>query len=441
MFDSLFTVRSTIQRHRSAPLRSERERFLEHVSQRAIPRKNLQQYASTLLHIIRILRLKNLRAVSTDQVRAGAQLWLDERRRNGLPKNQRNPADRFVSISKQFLKFHGRLVRPRPSQPFSGKIERFEKFMRLEHGLRPASVSSYHWHASQFLKWYATLHKAFSQASLADTDAYFVHKSEKWNGRTLAEAANTLRCLFRYAHATRWCRRVNANAIKAVFPRETHGGPSPQWEDVQRLLRCEKLETRASMRVQVLITLFALYGLRTSEATNLLLKNIDWKTKTFTVRRAKNYKLQRFPIMRSFEAALKRYLEFGRPNCQSEYVIVTLHAPYRPLFVHDVAQIINKRMDHAGIKRAYGGPRYLRHACATRLLTEEMTLQEIADFLGHQDCMTVGVYAQHDLSSLGPVAAVDLCRGLRNCPKRSLAAWNRPGSAYMYLPSTYNHRE
>jgi site-specific recombinase XerD len=188
------------------------------------------------------------------------------------------------------------------------------------------------------------------------------------------------------------------------------------------------------MRAQVLITLFALYGLRTSEATSLLLKNIDWKTKSFTVRRAKNYKQQRFPIVRSLESPLKRYLEFGRPNCQNEYVIVTLHPPYRPLQVHDVAQIINKRMDHVGIKRAYGGPRYLRHACATRLLTEEMTLQEIADFLGHQDCMTVGVYAQHDVSTLNQVAAVDLCRGLRTFPKRSLAAWNRRGSVYMYLP-------
>jgi integrase/recombinase XerD len=440
MFDSLFTVRSAIQRHRSAPLRSERERFLKYVSQRAIPRKNLQQYASTLLHVVRILRLENLRAVSTDEVRAGGQLWLNERRRNGLPKNRRNPADRFASIAKQFLTLHGRLVRPRPIQLFSKKLERFEKFMRIEHGLRPATVSSYHWHASQFLKWYATLHKAFSQASLADTDTYFVHKSEKWNGRTLAAAANTLRSLFRYAHAKRWCSRVNANAIRAIFPHETNNGPTPQWEDVQRLLRCEKLETRASMRVQVLITLFALYGLRTSEVTNLLLKNIDWKTKTFTVRRAKNYKLQQFPIVRSLESALKRYLELGRPHCKSEYVIVTLHAPYRPLQVHDVAQIINKRMDHVGIKRVYGGPRYLRHACATRLLNEEMTLQEIADFLGHQDCMTVGVYAQHDLSALNQVAAVDLCRGLRNFPKRSLAAWDRPGSTYLYLPSAKDYR-
>jgi len=438
MFDSLFIVRSAVVRHKSAPLRYERERFLEHVSQRAIPRKNLQQYASTLLHIIRILRLKNLRTVSTDEVTAAALLWLNERRRKVLPKNQRNLVDRFASISKQFLKFHDRLVRPRPVQPFSKNLERFEKFMRLEHGLRPASVSSYYWHASQFLKWYATLHKAFSQAALADIDAYFLHKSEKWNGRTLAEAANILRCLFRYAYAKRWCRRVNANAIKAVFPRETYTGPSPQWDDVQRLLRCDKLETRASMRAQVLITLFALYGLRTSEATGLLSKNIDWKTKTFTVRRAKNYALQRFPIVRSFESALKKYLEFGRPNCRSEYVIVTLHSPYRPLRVHDVAQIINKRMDHVGIKRAYGGPRYLRHACATRLLTEEMTLQEIADFLGHQDCMTVGVYAQHHLSSLNQVVSVDLCRGFRTFPKRSLSSWNRPDSAYMYLPSTNN---
>ena len=440
MFDSLFVIQSAVKRHRCAPLRCERERFLEYVKQRGIPRKALQQYASTLLAAIRVLRLKHLRAVGIDQVEKGAQLWLKERRLKGDTKDHKNVVYRFASVSKQFLKFHGCLTRPRSNQPFLKRLEYFETFMRLEHGLRPASVASYHWHVAQFLSWYATLNKEFSKVALTDIDAYFVTKSKTWNWRTLATAANSVRYFFKYARTKKWCRKITPEAIKAVFPHNARSAPIPQWETIQRLLRHEKLETRASMRVQVLIALFALYGLRTSEATNLRLRDINWKTKTFTVRRAKNYKLQSFPIVRSLELPLRRYLKLGRPNCNSEFVIVTLHPPYRPLQVHDVAQIINQRMDRVGIRRTYGGARYLRHACASRLLHEEMTLQEIADFLGHQDCMTVGVYAQHDVSSLALVAVVDLCRGLRYFPRRSLAAWNRPGSAYLYLPPVTGHR-
>jgi len=255
-----------------------------------------------------------------------------------------------------------------------------------------------------------------------------------WNANTLMEAANVLRCFFRYSRTVRWCRRVNADAIKAGHAREPHSAPGPDWQDVRRLLRCEKQDTPASMRAHVLILLYALYGLRTSEAIGLLLRNIDWRTRTFTIRRAKNYKLQSFPILSSFELALKKYLKFGRPNCQSEFAIVTLHPPYRPMRVGGIAHIINNRMKLLGIKTVYGGPRALRHACATRLLTEKMSLQAIADFLGHQDCMTVGIYAKHDLKSLTPVAAVDLCRGLRNFPKRSVASWNSSDFSYLYLP-------
>jgi len=434
MFDTLFVIQSAVERHECAPLRREREHFLEYVKQRGIPQKALQQYASTLLAAIRILRLKDLRAVGIDQVEKGAQLWLKERRLKGYAKNHKNVVYRFASVLKQFLKFHGCLIRPRSNQPFLKRLGHFETFMRLEHGLRPASVASYRWHVAQFLSWYATLNKEFSKVALTDIDTYFVTKSKTWNWRTLATGANSIRYFFKYARTKKWCPKITPEAIKAVFPHNTRSAPIPEWETIQRLLRHEKLETRASMRVQVLIALFALYGLLTSEATNLRLRDIDWKTKTFTVRRAKNYKLQSFPIVRSLELPLRRYLKLGRPNCKSEYVIVTLHPPYRPLQVHDVAHIINQRMDRVGIRRSYGGARYLRHACANRLLSEEMTLQEIADFLGHQDCMTVGVYAQHDISSLVPVAAVDLCRGLRYFPRRSLAAWNRPGSTYIYLP-------
>jgi len=274
MFDTLFVIQSAVERHQCAPLRRERERFLEYVKQRGIPHKALQQYASTLLAAVRILRLKDLCAVGVDQVEKGAQLWLKERRLKGYTKDHKNVVYRFASVSKQFLKFHACLVRPRPNQPFFKMRGLFEKCMKVEHGLRPASIASYQWHVGQFLNWYATLNKEFSKVALTDIDAYFVAKSKTWNWRTLATGANSIRYFFKYARTKKWCPKINPEAIKAVFPHNARSAPIPEWETIQRLLRHEKLETRASMRAQVLIALFALYGLRTSEATNLRLRDI-----------------------------------------------------------------------------------------------------------------------------------------------------------------------
>jgi integrase/recombinase XerD len=54
------------------------------------------------------------------------------------------------------------------------------------------------------------------------------------------------------------------------------------------------------------------------------------------------------------------------------------------------------------------GPHSLRHACATRLLKKGASLKEIADFLGHRNIKSVGIYARYDTRSLRKVAAFSL---------------------------------
>jgi site-specific recombinase XerD len=66
-------------------------------------------------------------------------------------------------------------------------------------------------------------------------------------------------------------------------------------------------------------------------------------------------------------------------------------------------------MTGLGIRSAQMGPHSLRRACATELLRQGASPREIADFLGHRDCQSVGIYAKFDMHSLCKVAALDLC--------------------------------
>ncbi len=50
----------------------------------------------------------------------------------------------------------------------------------------------------------------------------------------------------------------------------------------------------------------------------------------------------------------------------------------------------------------------LRHACATHLLAQGMSIKEIADHLGHQSPQTTRVYAKVDLAALRTVADFNL---------------------------------
>jgi integrase len=54
------------------------------------------------------------------------------------------------------------------------------------------------------------------------------------------------------------------------------------------------------------------------------------------------------------------------------------------------------------------GPHAFRHACATHLLQEGLSLTEIGDHLGHRHLDTTRVYAKVDLAGLRQVADLDL---------------------------------
>jgi len=71
-------------------------------------------------------------------------------------------------------------------------------------------------------------------------------------------------------------------------------------------------------------------------------------------------------------------------------------------------QIVSRRMRQLGIESEHLGPHSLRHACATRLLSKGASLQEIADFLGHRNIKSIGIYARYDTRSLRKVAAFSL---------------------------------
>jgi integrase/recombinase XerD len=232
MFESLFTFRLAIHRHQSAPLRLEREQFLEHLRRQGLSDGNLRQCANKLVYIVHFLRLRELRSIGIDEIKHSAELWL--KKRVFYRTNTFNPCAiyQFTGIAKHFLKFHRKLIEPpKPPQPFPDKLDRFVDFLTVEKGLRPETIKAQRWHASQFLKWYATHHKKFSAACLKDTDSYMLERSEKWTGWTLREAAHVLRNFFRYARSKHWCRRVPAEAIKGPFLRKSDAPFGPSWFD------------------------------------------------------------------------------------------------------------------------------------------------------------------------------------------------------------------
>ena len=70
--------------------------------------------------------------------------------------------------------------------------------------------------------------------------------------------------------------------------------------------------------------------------------------------------------------------------------------------------MVSQRLHALGLSLPHYGPHILRHACATHLLEQGLSLKEIGDHLGHQNADATRLYAKVDLVGLRQVGDFDL---------------------------------
>lgn len=118
MLDQIYTRKEYLRRHLGAPLLKEREEFLSHLSQLGTDRIPMQNMASWLLRIIKILKLKRLRNVHMSEI-AKAARRLAQHKPSKRTTRGRPVAQLFTYAATKWLRFHGKLKLPaRPPSPF-----------------------------------------------------------------------------------------------------------------------------------------------------------------------------------------------------------------------------------------------------------------------------------------------------------------------------------
>jgi len=225
---------------------------------------------------------------------------------------------------------------------------------------------------------------------------------------SIAHHVAALRAFFRYAYSRGWCREglpiIDAPRIYRLesLPR------GPSWNDVQRLLASCAGDTPTEIRDRAMLLVLAIYGLRSAEVRALRVDDIDWERETIRIRRSKQLKTQHYPLVHEVGAAIVRYLREVRPKCKHREVFLTRIQPYRALTGAALGFRVRSRLRQMGTVLPSSGAHALRHACATHLLAEGVSLKEIADHLGHVSLEATQVYAKVDLLALREVSDLPL---------------------------------
>jgi integrase/recombinase XerD len=413
MFDQLFTSSRAVDRYSSGPLFEERLRYLAHCAAQGSTRRSLRLIAQHQLSFVEYLHLQRADSISVEQIHAAADLWVE---RQPQPHTH-NAADyrwarwRFISDARQWLSFLGRLrTTAVPRRPYTELIEGFRDYMVREKGLSQHTIRTRCWHLAQFLDRFWEQHQSLNEVTIADIDAALARKGDQdgYARTSIQNYANTLRAFFRYAEQCGWCRPGLAAAIMSPRLFADEGLPKgPAWSDVQRLLANTEGDQPKNIRDRAIIMLFAVYGMRVGEVRGLKLEDLDWEKELLYLTRPKPRRRQPYPLSHTVGKAILRYLQEVRPRISRREVFLTLKAPFQPLSSGSLHDLVSDRLRALGVSVPHYGPHSLRHACATRLLAEGLSIKEIGDHLGHRKADTTRVYAKVDLTGLRRVAEFD----------------------------------
>ena len=414
MFDQLFKDPHALARQRNGPLAEERRRYLTHCAEQQMAPKTLLDIATYLFVVATALRLAERPGdfITPDEIKCAADRWVGRHSHQPSPRTVSSAWRKFTRNAMRWLSFLCRLQTPAPAtRPYADLITRFADYMHQERGLSPRTIDCRCRAIHDFL---ARLDKAglrLDTLTVAQVDDILARKvrEDGYARVTVRTYVYRLRAFFRFAERCACCRSGLAAAIMSprVFRDETIPA-GPCWEDVQRLLATTEGSRPSDIRARAALMLLAVYGLRAGELAGLRLEDFDWERELLTVAHGKRQRPRTYPLCRSVGDAVLRYLREARPRSARREVFLNLRAPFGPLSSGNLGHLVRQRLRALGVTLPHYGPHTLRHACATHLLQQGLSLKEIGDHLGHHSSETTRRYAKVDLVGLRTVADLDL---------------------------------
>lgn len=409
MLKNIFQDPDVLARHKDAPFIEERERYLEHKANKGYAQTTLIGFARELYWVAKEFECYEpiTWGISSEEIKEVADKFSAKQLPFGKTQYKKWARRFFIRVTTDWFRFLECLNEPVKTPAwYASLIEDFAAFMECEQGLSLKTIHNKCWQVERFLSWYEPQRDKILSIKIKDVDNFLKsYGSERWSRSSLARSVSALRSFFRYAAMRNWCDARIAELIQG--PRLfTQGGlPSgPSWEDVTRLLDSMNTKQPSGIRNRVIIMLFAIYGMRSSEVLNLKLEDIDWEHSRISITRTKQRRSQIYPLIPVVGNALIHYLQTVRPRCLQREVFLTLLAPFKPLTNRTLYMAVKRQMAKTGISSLHRGPHSLRHACATHLVSEGLSLKEIGDHLGHRNLNNTRIYAKVDLPNLRKVA-------------------------------------
>jgi site-specific recombinase XerD len=195
---------------------------------------------------------------------------------------------------------------------------------------------------------------------------------------TIARRLAAVRSLLRY---TLGAARVPAAVAGPRRPRRLPDAPKP--DEVDGILEALSGDGPLALRNRALVELVYSAGLRSREAIDLDLADVEFDQELLHIR-GKGGKERTVPLGEEAALWLARYVREARPELA--------RGAENALFL----SARGRRLDTSTLRRLVPHPHRLRHAFATHLLEGGADLRVIQELLGHSSLSTTQVYSHVD---------------------------------------------
>jgi len=261
-------------------------------------------------------------------------------------------------------------------------VERFLATPDLSEATRRA----YRVDVEEFARWLLAGGASLADVDAATLSAYAAELGAARPGRrprklaraTIARKLAAVRALLRYALGP---GRVSDAKLG---PRRARRLPETlKAEEIEAVLEAVLGDGPLALRNRALLELVYSAGLRSREAVDLDLGDVDFEQEAVHVR-GKGGKERVVPLGEEAAYRLRRYLEEARPGLA--------RGAENALFLSTRGH----RLDTSTLRRLLPNPHRLRHAFATHLLEGGADLRVIQELLGHSSLSTTQVYSHVD---------------------------------------------
>jgi len=252
--------------------------------------------------------------------------------------------------------------------------------------LSDATRRAYRVDVEEFAGWLGRRGQSLEDVDAATLSAYTAELGAARPGRdpsklapaTIARKLAAVRALLRF---TLGAARVPGGQVGPRRARRLPDAPKP--EEVEAALDRHEGADRLALRNRALLELVYSAGLRSREAVDLDLGDVDFEQEAVRVR-GKGNKERVVPLGEEAAYRLRLYLDQARPGL--------VNGAEDALFV----SARGKRLDTSTIRRLFPHPHRLRHAFATHLLEGGADLRVIQELLGHSSLSTTQTYSHVD---------------------------------------------